>query len=311
MSAKFSGKVWELDLKPTEKLVLLALSDHADHEGENVRPGNDLLVAKTGLTQQTITAALAKFVEQGILEPVTDCTGRGHKREFNIVLDDAPRRQYFIEREQRKVQAKRTFMLKERYNASVPFDSGKVQNDSGKVQNDSGKVQNDSCAYKEYNRQEPSKNRERDALAFSPSQTSESGTTPFDTVTLPTTTEREGELLFHLIHDGCNLPPKLDRKTEKRILECVTNLQLGNHPLPIVQAMIEWWRREKTIALTPERLANDIGEWRRLHYRPQATVLEMPARPNIAGMSLGEQKTAIANWFQQCEQIKQQAGVTA
>ena len=164
MSAKFSGKVWELDLKPTEKLILLALSDHADHEGENVRPGNDLLVAKTGLTQQTVTAALAKFVEQGILEPVNDCTGRGHKREFNIILDGAPRRQYFVEREEKKAQAKRTFALKERHNSGVPFGNQKVQTGSEKVQSHSGKVQTDSCAYKEYNRQEPSENREREPL---------------------------------------------------------------------------------------------------------------------------------------------------
>ena len=81
MSVKISGQVWELDLDPIDKLVLLALADHADHEGNNIRPGNDLLCAKTGLSHQTISAKFKKFIEGGLLIP-TNTFGRGRNREF-------------------------------------------------------------------------------------------------------------------------------------------------------------------------------------------------------------------------------------
>jgi DNA-binding MarR family transcriptional regulator len=168
VSAKISGKVWELELKPTEKFVLLALADHADHEGENVHPGNDLLIAKTGLTQQTITAAIAKFIRDGILEPVNDKSGRGHKREFTLTTEACSRRKFFIEREQKKAQARRTLLTREKNRHGVPFgqedksaekvqsDRAKVQIENGKVQPHNGKVQNDEFTYNEYNRHEPS-----------------------------------------------------------------------------------------------------------------------------------------------------------
>ena len=65
MSVKILGQVWELDLDPMDKLVLLALVDHADHEGNNIRPGNEILSAKTGLSHQTISAKFKKFIEAG------------------------------------------------------------------------------------------------------------------------------------------------------------------------------------------------------------------------------------------------------
>jgi Helix-turn-helix domain len=104
MSSKISGKVWELDLDPVEKLVLLALADHADHEGNNVRPGNDLLCAKTGLSERTIGKKIEKFIEQGILVPVRLKTGPGTLREFSLVTDQLPRHELFIKRDLKKLE---------------------------------------------------------------------------------------------------------------------------------------------------------------------------------------------------------------
>lgn len=160
MSAKISGKVWELDLEPTEKLVLLALADHADHEGNNVRPGNDLLVAKTGLSQQTISAKITKFIEMGILEPTKDERGRGVVREFSIEPERAERKQFFIEREERKLQAARSFKKAESYKQGVASETKRYNLTEQKVQSDNEKVQSDKIAYKEENRQEPSKEGE-------------------------------------------------------------------------------------------------------------------------------------------------------
>jgi hypothetical protein len=104
VSSKISGKVWELDLDPVDKLVLLALADHADHEGNNVRPGNDLLCAKTGLSERTVGKKIEKFIEKGILVPVRLKTGPGTLREFSLATDQLPRHELFIKRDLKKIE---------------------------------------------------------------------------------------------------------------------------------------------------------------------------------------------------------------
>lgn len=119
--------------------------------------------------------------------------------------------------------------------------------------------------------------------------------------------ELEAEKLFNIVHDGCNLPPRLDLKLEKRISKCVTNLVLGGHHIPTVEAFIADWRQNKTIALTPERLASDIGEWKRLHWKsPAAVSVELPPRPDTTGLTGQQINKAMLAWHQQCQQIKQQ-----
>lgn len=157
MSVKISGHVWELDLEPMDKLVLLALADHADHEGNNVRPGNELLCAKTGLSQQTISAKIKKFTDAGFLAPSAGKFGRGKKREFSIEPEAGQRHEYFIEKDRKKAQARRTFQEAETYKQSVPLEPERYKLTDQKVQADSGKVQSDASAYKEVIVIEPSK----------------------------------------------------------------------------------------------------------------------------------------------------------
>lgn len=132
---------------------------------------------------------------------------------------------------------------------------------------------------------------------------------PFTTENPPIEeSDLKAEKLFHIIHEGCNLPPKLDRKIEKRIYNCVDNLMLGFYSIPDVEAFISEWRQSKSLALTPERLASDIGEWRRL--RKPAPVLTLPPPPNTTGMTAAEERRALLAYYDQCQQIKQQ-GVAA
>ncbi len=145
MSVKISGQVWELDLDPMDKLVLLALSDHADHEGQSVKPGNALLCAKTGLSEKTIGVKIAKFLELGILEPVETTTGRGNIREFAVELSSAERHPYFIEKDRRKVERASTNQASKRSNLTPQ-----------KVELDAVKVELDGFAYKEHEPSEPS-----------------------------------------------------------------------------------------------------------------------------------------------------------
>lgn len=157
MSVKISGQVWELDIDPMDKLFLLCIADHADHDGNNIKPGNDLICAKTGLSHQTVSAKISKFIEDGILIPSDEVFGRGKKREFSVNLTEVTRRDYFIQKEQRKMQAGRTFQSDERCKQGAPSSQERCKLTNEKVQADSGKVQADKFSHdKERARVEPS-----------------------------------------------------------------------------------------------------------------------------------------------------------
>ena len=40
MSVKIMSQVWELDIDHSEMIVLLAMADHADDDGQNCYPSN-------------------------------------------------------------------------------------------------------------------------------------------------------------------------------------------------------------------------------------------------------------------------------
>lgn len=67
MSVKIMGDVWELDIPRNETMVLLALADHADHEGNNVFPSNELVAWKTGYTRESVNRIISSLRNRGIL----------------------------------------------------------------------------------------------------------------------------------------------------------------------------------------------------------------------------------------------------
>ena len=61
MSVKTMAKVWDMALEPSEKFVLLAYADHADHDDTNMYPSIETIVKKTGYSErhvQRVTRAL-------------------------------------------------------------------------------------------------------------------------------------------------------------------------------------------------------------------------------------------------------------
>lgn len=100
MSAKISGQVWELDLPHSKLLVLLALADHADHEGNNVFPCMELIEWKTGYTLRNVRRIVADLRDDGILLPY----GRteGGVVVYRIELEHVPRKPAFESRRSRK-----------------------------------------------------------------------------------------------------------------------------------------------------------------------------------------------------------------
>ena len=73
------GGVWELDLDHRQKFVLLALADHADHNGGSVRPSVALIAWKTGYSKRQVQRIIRDLEEAGILVRTSDgIGGRGY-----------------------------------------------------------------------------------------------------------------------------------------------------------------------------------------------------------------------------------------
>jgi hypothetical protein len=76
MSAKIMGQVWELKLPHAHMLVLLALADHADHQGGNIYPGVKLIAWKCGYSERQVQRIMQDLVEQGLLIEVESEPGK-------------------------------------------------------------------------------------------------------------------------------------------------------------------------------------------------------------------------------------------
>lgn len=76
MSVQAMARVWELDLPHSERLVLLALADHADHVGDNIYPSIGLIAWKTGYSSRQVQRIIKSLVDMEILCVVDQPEGR-------------------------------------------------------------------------------------------------------------------------------------------------------------------------------------------------------------------------------------------
>lgn len=85
MSVRVMAAVWELDLDPTVKLVLLDLADHAKDDGTKAFPGVDRLTWKSGLCRRTVQSALRWLEEHELIVPTGSRKGgRGGATEYTV-----------------------------------------------------------------------------------------------------------------------------------------------------------------------------------------------------------------------------------
>ena len=68
MSVKIMGQMWEVQVTQRDLLVLLALADHADHNGNNAFPSIPLLAWKIGAAENTVRRALRRLEKMGVIE---------------------------------------------------------------------------------------------------------------------------------------------------------------------------------------------------------------------------------------------------
>lgn len=83
------GRVWDLDLPHAEAWVLMAIADHADHEGNNAHPGLGLIAWKTGYSRRQVSRIISSLTDKGILVLVESGGGRWRPGTFSIDLDRA------------------------------------------------------------------------------------------------------------------------------------------------------------------------------------------------------------------------------
>ena len=84
MSGKIMGKVWDLDLPHNQLLILLALADHADHEGNNVYPSLGLVAWKTGYSEQQVRRVMRDLEKAGILKATERKPGKSARYRIDI-----------------------------------------------------------------------------------------------------------------------------------------------------------------------------------------------------------------------------------
>ena len=77
MSTRISAQVWDLEMPPTRKLVLISLADQANDEGW-CWPSVNSLERRTGLANRSIQRAINTMISDGLLER-EDRPGRSNK----------------------------------------------------------------------------------------------------------------------------------------------------------------------------------------------------------------------------------------
>lgn len=95
MSVKQMSMVWELDLHPNQKIVLLAYADHADEDGDRVYPSLGRVAHKTGYSVQQVRRLSRQLVEAGLMERVEEGHGRGHTHRYRLTLEKGIKLQPF------------------------------------------------------------------------------------------------------------------------------------------------------------------------------------------------------------------------
>lgn len=87
MSVKAMSRAWELDLPHAERLVLLAMVDHADHEGRNIYSSISLIAWKTSYSERQVQRSIRALVDAGILVLEAAGGGRGTTNVYMIDLE--------------------------------------------------------------------------------------------------------------------------------------------------------------------------------------------------------------------------------
>ena len=76
--------VWELDLPPTEKYILIAYVDHSDKNGESIFPSLARVAWKTGKSKRSVQDIRDKLKARGILVEIAPANGTARPSTASI-----------------------------------------------------------------------------------------------------------------------------------------------------------------------------------------------------------------------------------
>ena len=85
MSVRLMGVVFELDVPGPEKLVLLAMADHARDDGTGCYPSIDTLARKTSQSRRGVQKIMRRLEQKGLIKPSRISRGRV-TTEYEITL---------------------------------------------------------------------------------------------------------------------------------------------------------------------------------------------------------------------------------
>lgn len=88
MAINVMNLVWKTNLTSTEKLVLLALADHASLDGTNVYPGTARLVRMTRLSERWVRKIRRDLIDRGLLietEPATPTRPAHYRIDLRVL----------------------------------------------------------------------------------------------------------------------------------------------------------------------------------------------------------------------------------
>lgn len=106
MSAIISGRVWQLALPQSQKLVLLCYADHCDHLGCNAYPSIPLVAAKTGYSEDQTRRIVQDLVKAGLMSPEGHTKGgRGRPTRYTLYPEKGCVHRFFQEPQQAPKEA--------------------------------------------------------------------------------------------------------------------------------------------------------------------------------------------------------------
>jgi hypothetical protein len=87
LSIRLIESIFTLDIPPTNKLVLIALADHAHKDGTGAYPSIERLAWKTGLSESAVHRAIRQSKRDGLIKPIGNVRGgRGNTTEYKFTL---------------------------------------------------------------------------------------------------------------------------------------------------------------------------------------------------------------------------------
>jgi hypothetical protein len=102
MSVKIMSLVWELDIEHSERIILLAMADHANDDGQNCYPSNAYLAWKTGYSERSVRRIHRALELTGIITRVAHQEGgRGFATEYRLNVEKGDKKSPFSNEKRR------------------------------------------------------------------------------------------------------------------------------------------------------------------------------------------------------------------